>query len=72
MPAWSKKKRLAMDGTPHKQTPDLDNLCKGFLDALCPMDDKHIHSIHELKKIWSVQGSIQLKLNSGQTGRDPG
>src|SRR3712207_173149 len=32
--SWSAKKRTEMEGKPHQQTPDLDNLIKGFTDAL--------------------------------------
>lgn len=71
MPAsWSQKKRKELNGTPHQQVPDLDNYLKGFLDALC-LDDKHIYSIHKLKKIWSFTGNIQLWLNSVPGSRDP-
>jgi Holliday junction resolvase RusA-like endonuclease len=66
MPApWSQKKRKELDGTPHQQVPDLDNYLKGFLDALCS-DDKHIYSIHELKKIWSDTGNIVLTIDNGE------
>ncbi len=59
--SWSKKKREQMEGQPHQQTPDLDNLCKGVLDALCA-EDKHIHFIGTLKKVWSEAGSIEMTL----------
>jgi len=66
MPAsWSKKKRAEMEGTAHQQTPDLDNLVKGFLDALC-VDDKHIHSIGQLNKVWASEGSIKLSCEKPQ------
>lgn len=64
MPAsWSQKKRSEMNGNPHTQTPDLDNLVKGTLDALCPVDS-HIHTIGAIKKIWSETGSIKISVNS--------
>ena len=31
--SWSERKKKKMDGQPHKQRPDLDNLIKGFKDA---------------------------------------
>ena len=59
MPAsWSKKKRLEMDGAPHQQTPDIDNLIKAFLDALCE-DDSYVYSV-TAEKYWSQQGSIEV------------
>lgn len=59
--SWSKKKKEQMRGQPHQQTPDLDNLCKGFLDGLCSQD-QHIHCIESMKKIWSDFGSIVLTI----------
>lgn len=38
--SWSKKKKLAMDLTPHTQKPDKDNLEKGFLDAIMTEDEQ--------------------------------
>jgi len=54
--SWSKKKKLEMDGQPHQQKPDIDNLCKSVLDALY-LDDSHIHDIN-LKKVWTTNGFI--------------
>ena len=34
-----------------------------FLDALCTQD-KHIHCIGKLKKVWSQEGSIYLQIGS--------
>jgi len=60
--SWSVKKKNAMYGKPHQQTPDLDNYLKAFQDALCP-EDSHIYSIKgELGKYWNDQGRIILKL----------
>lgn len=54
--SWSKKKRVAMDGQPHQQKPDIDNLCKSVLDAL-HKDDSHIYNIR-LSKFWGQKGKI--------------
>ena len=59
--SWSQEKQNAMRGTPHQQTPDLDNLCKSFLDALCPTD-QHIHTIRNMQKCWADFGSIELTI----------
>jgi len=64
--SWSKKKQDQMRGKPHEQTPDLDNLCKAFLDALCPTD-QHIHSIGSMKKVWADFGSIELNIGESET-----
>ena len=54
--SWSKKKKERMDGTPHLNRPDLDNLVKAWCDALYP-EDSVIWSIHATK-FWSYKGSI--------------
>ena len=57
--SWSKKKKKAMNGTPHQQKPDLDNLVKGFLDAAYEEDCKiwHINA----SKYWTdTEGCIQV------------
>ena len=56
--SWSKKKRKEMNDKPHKQTPDLDNLCKALLDAIFT-DDSHISSI-VLFKVWGETGGIRI------------
>lgn len=57
MPAsWSNKKRDAMDGQPHQQKPDSDNLVKALLDAVhkedCAVWD------YRVTKIWGEVGAI--------------
>ena len=54
--SWSKKKKERMDGTPHLNRPDLDNLVKAWCDALYP-EDSVIWSIHATK-FWAISGSI--------------
>lgn len=46
--SWSKRRRLAMEGKPHQSKPDIDNLVKSFLDALCS-DDAYVYSIQASK-----------------------
>ena len=58
--SWSKTKQEIMDGEPHTQTPDLDNLMKALGDALYT-DDSGIHEI-SLKKVWSRKGFILLEV----------
>lgn len=55
--SWSKKKALSLNGQPHTQTPDLDNLLKSLLDAIYG-EDKHIHYLSGLSKIWGTEGQI--------------
>ena len=56
--SWSKKKQIEMIGMPHRQTPDIDNLCKALLDALFS-NDAHIHDIH-VGKLWGEFGEIRI------------
>lgn len=59
MPAsWSKKKRAAMDGQPHRQRPDVDNYAKAVLDAL-HTDDSGVWDLRVVKR-WAVDGAIEL------------
>lgn len=58
--SWSKKKKREMDNMPHQQTPDIDNLVKGFFDAIFD-EDKHIWHVGETKKIWGKTGLIVIK-----------
>lgn len=59
--SWSKKKKELMDGKPHQQTPDIDNLTKAFTDSLCE-NDSYIYEVHE-RKFWAYTGSIELITN---------
>ena len=57
--SWSKKKRAAMCGMPHQQTPDIDNLVKSLLDAT-NTDDSRIWKVKACK-YWGETGFILLK-----------
>ena len=57
--SWSKKKKLEMNGTPHKQTPDLDNLIKGLWDCLLD-DDSAVWHIKHASKVWGIEPAIIL------------
>lgn len=56
--SWSNKKKSEMNGKPHTQRPDIDNLLKSVMDAVLP-EDSHIHSIY-IKKQWAVTGQIEI------------
>ena len=57
--SWSKKKKLLMAGTPHKQRPDLDNYIKGLLDAL--LEEDCIVWRVSARKIWvDTEGCITI------------
>ena len=57
--SWTIKKRLAMDGQPHQQVPDKDNLEKGLLDAVFTQDCRVWDS--RVTKIWGYDGKIIVK-----------
>lgn len=54
--SWSKKKKTLMNHKPHQQKPDVDNICKGVMDALLK-EDSHIYKI-DCEKYWAEEGSI--------------
>ena len=56
--SWSKKKRAAMNGKPHQQVPDKDNLEKALLDAVLKKDEM-VWNTHS-KKVWGERGSIEV------------
>ena len=57
--SWGKKKKADMDGQPHKQTPDKDNLEKALLDAIYG-DDSHKWD-GRATKMWGKEGRIIVK-----------
>ncbi|QKN82210.1 RusA family crossover junction endodeoxyribonuclease [Scandinavium goeteborgense] len=57
--SWSQKKRNQMDGQPHQQKPDIDNLTKSLLDALFD-DDSHIWDVRT-SKVWGEAGQIIIE-----------
>jgi Holliday junction resolvase RusA-like endonuclease len=58
--SWPKYKRADMEGTPHRQRPDIDNFAKAVLDAIHPEDDSHIADI-TLSKRWAIEGAIEVE-----------
>ena len=58
--SWSKKKKAEMLGTPHIQTPDLDNLLKSLLDAHMGQDCG-VHTLVAVWKRWAEVGCIQIQ-----------
>ncbi len=57
--SWSGVKQEKMLGTPHLQTPDLDNLMKGFKDALLS-EDKGVYEYKYCGKFWWDEDKIIL------------
>ena len=57
--SWSKKKKAQMDGKPHMQKPDWDNLGKALSDAIYK-DDSGIYDVHITKR-WGRDGMIIIE-----------
>ncbi len=57
--SWTKQRKKIMEGQPHQQRPDVDNLLKSLLDALFK-DDAHIWDIR-VSKVWSIKGEIVIR-----------
>ena len=55
--SWSKKKKELMNGKPHQQKPDLDNMVKAFKDALLK-EDSHVHTYSYMHKRWGEEPLI--------------
>lgn len=61
MPAsWSKKKKAEMDGKPHKQRPDRDNIDKAVADALFAEDSGIWKGGQE--KRWCKEGDGRIEI----------
>lgn len=56
--SWSNQRQQEMVWKPHQQTPDIDNLLKGLLDAIFD-DDSRIWDIRATK-LWAKEGAIEL------------
>lgn len=57
--SWPKCKAERLNGMPHEQVPDVDNLTKALLDA-CYLDDKHIWTLTPAK-FWSNTPGIYIE-----------
>lgn len=55
--SWSAKKCLSMDGKPHQQKPDIDNLYKALSDSIFE-EDSSIWHLGEQMKLWGRKGKI--------------
>ena len=65
--SWPKKKKEAMNCTPHQQAPDLSKLLRALEDAVRPRikgdptsGDENIWQYGELEKLWSYKGGITI------------
>lgn len=58
--SWSKKKKGAMDGKPHQQKPDVDNLVKALMDCLAPEGDEKVWGVMAFK-YWTSDPRVDLE-----------
>ena len=54
--SWSIAKKALAFGKPHTQKPDIDNMCKAFMDAILK-DDSCVHKLNA-SKVWASKGAI--------------
>lgn len=59
--SYSLKKRRKLDGQPHIQRPDVDNLCKALMDAVYG-EDCGVYDIR-ISKFWGYAGKIIIEKN---------
>jgi Holliday junction resolvase RusA-like endonuclease len=57
--SWSLQKKQAHDNQPHQNRPDIDNLIKGFFDAVLE-EDSIIYQI-KASKYWGYTGAIVVR-----------
>lgn len=57
--SWSKKKKILMNGEPHRVRPDIDNCLKTILDCL-HQEDSQVWNI-SMQKRWAYDGAILIK-----------
>lgn len=58
--SWSRAKRARMEGQPHRDRPDLDNIIKALEDSLLPDNDSGVWAI-EARKVWASEGRIVIE-----------
>ena len=60
--SWSKKRKAESEGKPHQSRPDLDNLVKAAFDAArYATGGDHTVWCFSAKKIWSVEGAVEIR-----------
>lgn len=57
--SWPKKEKARLDGTPHMQKPDIDNLIKAVLDPLAP-NDQYVWRV-DATKYWATEAGIKIE-----------
>jgi len=61
--SWSKAKKIRMNGTPHIQTPDTDNLLKAVMDGMrCVWsDDRTVYQVSGTK-LWAYDPQVIITI----------
>jgi len=62
--SWSKRKRLALESTPHTSAPDVDNLVKWIFDVgngILWKDDRTIYEV-QASKFWACKPKTILSV----------
>ena len=58
--SWSEKKKVKMNGQPHQQRPDLDNMIKAVKDTLLK-EDSHVWKYEPAPfKVWGYESKILI------------
>lgn len=57
---WNEKKRLSLDGQPHRTKPDCDNILKAVADAL--FDNDATIWVATIIKFWCQEGNQRLEI----------
>jgi Holliday junction resolvase RusA-like endonuclease len=60
--SWSQKKRADAIGTPHRGTPDRDNVDKAILDALFPNDSAIADGV--ISKRWGEPARVEIEIRT--------
>ncbi len=65
--SWPLQKREAAIGQPHQQKPDIDNICKGVMDALIE-NDQYIYKLHG-QKYWDDGQGERVEIMLDERGQ---
>ena len=60
-PSWTKVMKVKMQGQPHQQTTDADNILKACSDALFPKYDAQIYDM-QVTKYWDDGGGARVEI----------
>ena len=66
--SWSKAKKIRMNGTPHLQTPDTDNLLKAVMDGMKSVwsDDRTVYAVSGTK-VWAYDPQVIITIEGSKS-----